>query len=98
MSVATLSLLFVACFFVTLLAGLPLAFSTGAVAVFFAYFLFGEPGLTLTISAHEMITATARPPRSRPDQTCTARKICSAIPARSRMHAMKMNNGTETST
>jgi tripartite ATP-independent transporter DctM subunit len=50
MSVATLSLLFVACFFVTLLAGLPLAFSTGAVAVFFAYFLFGEPGLTLIIS------------------------------------------------
>ena len=42
MSVATLSLLFVACFFVTLLAGLPLAFSTGAVAVFFAYFLFGS--------------------------------------------------------
>jgi tripartite ATP-independent transporter DctM subunit len=50
MSVATLSLLFVACFFVTLLAGLPIAFSTGAVAVFFAYFLFGEPGLTLIIS------------------------------------------------
>jgi tripartite ATP-independent transporter DctM subunit len=50
MSVATLSILFVICFFITLLAGLPLAFSTGAVAVFFAYFLFGEPGLTLIIS------------------------------------------------
>jgi tripartite ATP-independent transporter DctM subunit len=50
MSVVTLSLLFVALFFVTLLAGLPLAFSTGAVAIVFAYFLFGEPGLTLIIS------------------------------------------------
>lgn len=50
MSVATLSLLFVGLFAVTLLAGLPLAFSTGAVAVFFAYYLFGEPGLTLIIS------------------------------------------------
>lgn len=50
MSVATLSLLFVGLFAVTLLAGLPLAFSTGAVAVFFAYYLFGEPGLTLIVS------------------------------------------------
>lgn len=50
MSVAALSLWFVALFFITLLAGLPLAFSTGAVAVFFAWYLFGEPGLTLIIS------------------------------------------------
>jgi tripartite ATP-independent transporter DctM subunit len=50
MTVATLSLLFVAVFIVTLLAGLPLAFSTGAVAVVFTYLLFGEPGLTLVIS------------------------------------------------
>lgn len=50
MSVAALSLWFVALFFVTLLAGLPLAFSTGAVAVFFAWYLFGEPGLTLIVS------------------------------------------------
>lgn len=49
MSVAVLSLLFVALFFASLLAGLPLAFSTGTVAVVFAYFLFGEPGLTLII-------------------------------------------------
>lgn len=50
MTVATLSLLFIAVFIVTLLAGLPLAFSTGAVAVVFTYLLFGEPGLTLIIS------------------------------------------------
>src|SRR3954469_12974966 len=50
MSIAVLSLLFIGLFIVTLLAGLPLAFSTGAVAVFFAYYLFGEPGLTLIIS------------------------------------------------
>ena len=50
MTVGTLSLLFAGLFAVTLLAGLPLAFSTGAVAVFFAYYLFGEPGLTLIIS------------------------------------------------
>ncbi len=50
------------------------------------------------ISAQEMTTATASPPGSRPDQTCTARKIDSATPARSRMHAMKMNSGTDTST
>lgn len=50
MSVAALSLWFIALFIVTLLAGLPLAFSTGAVAVFFAWYLFGEPGLTLIIS------------------------------------------------
>ena len=45
-----------------------------------------------------MITATASPPRSRPAQTWTARKIASAMPARSRMQAMKMKSGTETST
>ena len=50
------------------------------------------------IRAQEMITATARPPRSRPAQTWTARKIASAMPARSRMQAMKMKSGTETST
>ena len=50
------------------------------------------------ISAHEMITATASPPRRRPAQTCAARKIASAIPARSSTHAMKMKSGTETST
>jgi tripartite ATP-independent transporter DctM subunit len=50
MSVAALSFWFILLFFVTLLAGLPLAFSTGAVAVFFAWYLFGEPGLTLIIS------------------------------------------------
>jgi tripartite ATP-independent transporter DctM subunit len=49
MSVAMLSFLFVVLFFISLLAGLPLAFSTGTVAVVFAYFLFGEPGLTLII-------------------------------------------------
>jgi tripartite ATP-independent transporter DctM subunit len=50
MSVAALSLWFILLFIVTLIAGLPLAFSTGAVAVFFAWYLFGEPGLTLIIS------------------------------------------------
>lgn len=50
MSVAALSLWFIALFVITLIAGLPLAFSTGAVAVFFAWYLFGEPGLTLIIS------------------------------------------------
>jgi tripartite ATP-independent transporter DctM subunit len=50
MTVVTLSLLLVALFIVILLAGLPLAFATGAVAVVFAYLLFGEPGLTLIIS------------------------------------------------
>ena len=52
----------------------------------------------VAIRAQEKITATASPPGTRPNQTCTARKIASATPARSRMHAMKMNNGTETST
>jgi tripartite ATP-independent transporter DctM subunit len=50
MTVATLSLLLVGLFIIVLLAGLPLAFATGAVAVVFAYLLFGEPGLTLIIS------------------------------------------------
>jgi tripartite ATP-independent transporter DctM subunit len=50
MTVVTLSLLLVALFIAILLAGLPLAFATGAVAVVFAYLLFGEPGLTLIIS------------------------------------------------
>jgi len=50
MSIGILSLLFVALFIATLLAGLPLAFSTGAVAVVFTYLLFGEPGLTLIVS------------------------------------------------
>jgi tripartite ATP-independent transporter DctM subunit len=50
MTIATLSLLLVGLFVVVLLAGLPLAFATGSVAVVFAYLLFGEPGLTLIIS------------------------------------------------
>jgi len=50
LSITLLSFLFVAAFMVLLLAGLPLAFATGAVAVVFTYFLFGEPGLTLIIS------------------------------------------------
>ena len=50
------------------------------------------------ISAQEMMTATARPPGMRPDQTCAARKIASAMPARSSTQAMKMKRGTETST
>ena len=43
MSIELLSFLFVAVFVVTLLTGLPLAFATGAVAVFFAVVLFGCP-------------------------------------------------------
>jgi tripartite ATP-independent transporter DctM subunit len=50
MSIELLSLLFVVVFIVILLAGLPLAFATGAVAVVFALILFGTPGLTLVIS------------------------------------------------
>ena len=50
MSITLLSFLFVAAFIVLLLAGLPLAFATGAVAVVFTYLLFGEPGLTLIVS------------------------------------------------
>ena len=50
MSIGLLSLLFVGAFIIILVAGLPLAFATGAVAVIFTYFLFGEPGLTLIVS------------------------------------------------
>ena len=50
MSIELLSILFVAVFVVVLLTGLPLAFATGAVAVFFAVVLFGLPGLTLIVS------------------------------------------------
>ena len=50
MSIELLSVLFVVVFIVILLAGVPLAFATGAVAVVFAYALFGLPGLTLIIS------------------------------------------------
>ena len=50
MSIGLLSLLFVLVFVIILIAGLPLAFATGAVAVIFTYLLFGEPGLTLVIS------------------------------------------------
>jgi tripartite ATP-independent transporter DctM subunit len=49
MSIELLSFLFVAVFVVILLTGLPLAFATGAVAVFFAVVLFGWPGLTLVV-------------------------------------------------
>ncbi len=49
MSIELLSVLFVAVFVVVLLTGLPLAFATGAVAVFFALVLFGLPGLTLIV-------------------------------------------------
>ncbi len=49
MSIELLSFLFVAVFVVILLTGLPLAFATGAVAVFFAVVLFGLPGLTLIV-------------------------------------------------
>ena len=49
MSIELLSVLFVAVFVVILLTGLPLAFATGAVAVFFAVVLFGLPGLTLIV-------------------------------------------------
>jgi tripartite ATP-independent transporter DctM subunit len=48
-SIELLSFLFVAVFVVVLLTGLPLAFATGAVAVFFAVVLFGLPGLTLIV-------------------------------------------------
>ena len=50
MSIELLSILFVVVFVAILLAGVPLAFATGAVAVMFAYALFGLPGLTLVIS------------------------------------------------
>ena len=50
------------------------------------------------ISAQEMITATASPPRIWPAQTCTVWNIASATPARSRMQAMNINSGTDTST
>ena len=50
MSIELLSILFVVVFVGILLAGVPLAFATGAVAVMFAYGLFGLPGLTLVIS------------------------------------------------
>ena len=50
MSIELLSLAFVAAFAVLLLAGLPLAFATGAVAVIFTLYLFGVPGLSLVIS------------------------------------------------
>lgn len=50
MNIELLSILFVAVFAILLLAGIPLAFATGAVAVIFAYFLFDLPGLTLIIS------------------------------------------------
>ena len=50
MSIELISFLFVAAFIVVLLSGLPLAFATGAIAVVFAYILFGEPGLTLIVS------------------------------------------------
>ncbi len=49
MSIELLSVLYVAVFAALLLAGLPLAFATGAVAVFFAVVLFGWPGLTLIV-------------------------------------------------
>lgn len=50
MSIELLSLLLVGSFILVLLAGIPLAFGTGAIAVVFAYVLFGEPGLTLIVS------------------------------------------------
>ena len=50
MSIELLSLAFVAAFALLLLAGLPLAFATGAVAVIFTLYLFGLPGLSLVIS------------------------------------------------
>src|SRR5207247_10509677 len=49
LSIELVSVLFVAVFVVILLTGLPLAFATGAVAVFFAVLLFGWPGLTLIV-------------------------------------------------
>jgi tripartite ATP-independent transporter DctM subunit len=48
-SIELISFLFVAVFVAILLTGLPLAFATGAVAVFFAVVLFGWPGLTLIV-------------------------------------------------
>ena len=64
MSIELLSILFVVVFIAILLAGVPLAFSTGAVAVFFAWYpLFGEPGLTLIIS--RVFTSWARMSRFR---------------------------------
>jgi tripartite ATP-independent transporter DctM subunit len=48
-SIELVSFLFVAVFVVILLTGLPLAFATGAVAVFFGVLLFGWPGLTLIV-------------------------------------------------
>jgi tripartite ATP-independent transporter DctM subunit len=50
MSIELLSIAFVAAFAALLLAGLPLAFATGAVAVIFTLYLFGVPGLSLVIS------------------------------------------------
>lgn len=50
MSIEWLSVLFVLVFAAILLTGLPLAFATGAVAVIFAFALFGLPGLTLVVS------------------------------------------------
>ena len=50
MNIELLSLLFVVVFVVILLLGVPLAFATGAVAVVFAYSIFGLPGLTLVVS------------------------------------------------
>ena len=49
MNIELLSILFVVVFVAILLTGLPLAFATGAVAVFFALLLFGWPGLTLIV-------------------------------------------------
>jgi len=50
MNIELLSILFVVVFITILLAGVPLAFATGVVAVVFAYALFGLPGLTLVVS------------------------------------------------
>jgi tripartite ATP-independent transporter DctM subunit len=49
-SIGILSLVLAVSFIVLLLGGIPLAFGTGAIAVVFAYILFGEPGLTLIVS------------------------------------------------
>ena len=49
MSIELISILFVVVFVAVLLTGLPLAFATGAVAVFFSLVLFGVPGLTLIV-------------------------------------------------
>ena len=49
MNIELLSMMFVMVFVAILLTGLPLAFATGAVAVFFALVLFGWPGLTLIV-------------------------------------------------